>query len=114
MIIRHGREAAQNGGTGGGRRGAGRRLPEPAPLAIQPNDVHVPANGTHQFTAAGGVPPYRFIIAEGYGGTIDEGSGLYRAPGEKGKEEVAVVDSAGHTDTANVHVQDKDDVATDG
>jgi hypothetical protein len=63
------------------------------PLVITPADVDVPVNGTHRFTASGGVPPRSFSVSAGYGGTIDPVTGWYLAPAAAGEEEVTATDS---------------------
>jgi len=71
-------------------------------LAISPSSTTVPPNGTIQFTASGGVPPYTFSILSGGSGTIDPSTGLYTAPPTPGTTYVQVMDKNGATAKATL------------
>jgi hypothetical protein len=73
------------------------------PLTIVPTDVYVETNGTYTFTASGGKEDYHFYIESG-GGTIEELTGVYSAPGSSGSATVKVMDDLGNTSYATVHV----------
>lgn len=76
------------------------------PLVIVPRSVNVKMGASFQFEGEGGVPPYSFSMASGYGGYIDSVSGLYTAPSSKqGVERVQISDSRGISDTATVKVK---------
>ncbi|HTP57444.1 MAG TPA: hypothetical protein VMM82_00915, partial [Spirochaetia bacterium] len=70
-------------------------------LAISPSSTTVPPNGTIQFSATGGAPPYTFSILSGVG-TIDASTGLYTAPATPGTTIVQVMDKNGATAKATV------------
>lgn len=72
-------------------------------LAITPASKTIIKNGTIDFDASGGVPPYSFMVMSG-GGTIVAASGLYTAPGAAGTGVVRVTDSFGSTVEAAVTV----------
>jgi hypothetical protein len=63
------------------------------PLTITPTAVTLRLNAAVTFNASGGVSPYAFSIASGYG-TIDSASGVYTAPAIAGTYTVRVTDSA--------------------
>jgi len=63
------------------------------PLTITPTEVTLKLNTGVTFNASGGVSPYTFSIASGYG-TIDSGSGEYTSPMIAGTYAVRVTDSA--------------------
>jgi hypothetical protein len=63
------------------------------PLTVTPTEVTLKLNTGVNFSASGGVSPYTFSIASGYG-TIDTGSGEYTAPMIAGNYSVRVTDSA--------------------
>ena len=71
------------------------------PLAISPSSTTVSSNGTIQFSASGGVPPYTFSILSGVG-SINSSSGLYTAPATPGTTYVLVTDKQGSTAKATV------------
>ncbi|MCM2323523.1 MAG: hypothetical protein NDJ90_09705, partial [Oligoflexia bacterium] len=71
-------------------------------LSISPASKTLLVNGTHTFTASGGVAPYSYSVIEG-GGTIN-GSGLYTAPGTPGSAFVRVTDNLGNTSDASVTI----------
>ncbi len=71
------------------------------PLAISPASTTVSSNGTIQFSASGGVPPYTFSILSGVG-SINSSSGLYTAPATPGTTYVLVTDKQGSTAKATV------------
>ena len=73
------------------------------PLSIHPRSVSTAPGGSYQFTASGGVPPYRFAVVEG-DGSIDRDDGLYRSTGTIGDVLVAVTDDFGNTSSAEVEV----------
>lgn len=72
-----------------------------AKLAISPSSTTVSSNGTVQFSASGGVPPYTFSIISGVG-TINASSGLYTAPAVPGTTYILVTDNQGSTARATV------------
>lgn len=81
---------------------------EPAalPLVIVPRSVNIKMGASFQFEGEGGVPPYSFSMASGYGGYVDSQSGLYAAPSTKqGVERVQISDSRGISDAATVKVK---------
>jgi alpha-tubulin suppressor-like RCC1 family protein len=67
-----------------------------AVLAISPTSKTLAVGNSFTFTASGGVAPYSFSVASG-GGTIDDSSGFYTAPGTSGVATVRVTDSYGNT-----------------
>jgi len=69
------------------------------PLAINPAAVSVNINGTIQFIASGGTPPYTFSIpVKGSGApTINPATGLYQSGFSAGADTVTVTDSAAPT-----------------
>jgi hypothetical protein len=77
-------------GTGGGQ------------LAISPVSATVTVNATCTFTASGGTPRYKFSVVGS--GTIDEGTGVYKAPALPTHDEVQVRDAAGGLASAAVSV----------
>lgn len=77
-----------------------------APLEISPRSIQIKRGASFQFAAVGGVPPYSFSMASGYGGSVDAVSGVYVAPSSrKGVEKVRVADSRGISETATVKVK---------
>jgi hypothetical protein len=70
------------------------------PLAISPSSSTVSSNGTIQFSASGGVPPYTFSILSGVGSI--NSSGLYTAPATPGTTYILVTDKQGSTAKATV------------
>lgn len=78
----------------------------PVPLVIIPRSVNIKMGASFQFEGEGGVPPYSFSMASGYGGVVDPVSGLYVAPSTKqGVERVQISDARGISDTATVKVK---------
>jgi hypothetical protein len=71
------------------------------PLAISPISATVPVDGQFTFSASGGEPPYSFSIVSG-SGTINESSGLYKAPSTPGMDTIQVTDESGATSEAKV------------
>lgn len=74
-------------------------------FTINPAAVSVNVNGTIQFAATGGTPPYKFSITTiGSGSpTINSGSGLYKSGSTLGIDKVTVTDASAMT-TATVNV----------
>lgn len=72
------------------------------PLAISPVSATVTVDATLTFTASGGTPPYRFSVTGS--GTIDPGTGIYRAPALPSSDAVQVSDSVGGVAEARVSV----------
>jgi hypothetical protein len=73
--------------------GTGAHGPTGGPLSISPLSVTVMINATCTFTATGGTPPYRFTVSGS--GTIDEGTGVYKAPPAPSFDTIHVSDAAG-------------------
>jgi hypothetical protein len=63
------------------------------PLTITPTAVTLRLNAAVTFNASGGISPYTFSIASGYG-TIDSAGGEYTAPNIAGTYTARVTDSA--------------------
>ena len=83
--------------------GAGSGRQQGGALGISPISVTVAVSGACTFTATGGVPPYQFSVTSGTG-TIDKGTGIYRAPAAPSSTVVQVKDSAGGMAEASVMV----------
>ena len=77
--------------------------PEGKPLAISPARTVVPVNGTVNFAAEGGLPPYVFSIASG-GGLLDSATGAYTSS-SIGTATIRVTDKTGKGADATVAVQ---------
>lgn len=73
-------------------------------LTLSGASATVAPNGTDQFTATGGVPPYQYSVAFG-GGTIDPSSGIFTATGTTSTTiEIEVQDSSGNSSFLTVTV----------
>jgi hypothetical protein len=72
-------------------------------IVLTPSTINVALNGTYQFTASGGVPPYEYGIVSGTG-TIGTTSGLFTAPAAAETDEVGVADATGAYGIATVTV----------
>ena len=79
--------------------------PKGMALLIDPASTVVPAAGTVDFAADGGVPPYTFSIVPPIGGTLDTDTGVYTAPVTAGSVVIRVTDAAGRSADAKVTVQ---------
>ena len=78
--------------------GTGAHGPGGGPLAISPLSTTVVVSQTVAFTASGGTPPYRFSVTSvPASGTIDSGTGVYRAPSVPSADTIQVSDAAGAT-----------------
>lgn len=67
-----------------------------APLQLRAGATSVAPGGFIQFSASGGMPPYRYGIASTTIGSVDEASGLFRAAQNfSGNASVFVTDGAG-------------------
>ncbi|WP_373999179.1 hypothetical protein [Bdellovibrio bacteriovorus] len=73
-------------------------------LTISPNNKIVVVNGTTNFAAAGGLPPYSYTVGVGNTGTVGVTTGAYQAPAVAAMESVIVTDALGNTATATVQV----------
>ncbi|MCM2323342.1 MAG: hypothetical protein NDJ90_08785 [Oligoflexia bacterium] len=71
-------------------------------LSISPASKTLLVNGTHTFTASGGVAPYTYSVIEG-GGTVDA-LGFYTAPATAGSAFLRVTDSLGNTSDAAITI----------
>ncbi len=78
--------------------------PKGKALTINPTSTVVLANGTVDFSADGGVPPYVFSLISG-GGTLDSSTGLYTAPLTVGTATIRVTDKTGKGADATVAIQ---------
>lgn len=74
-----------------------------ATLAITPTSSSVALNGTLQYSASGGTPPYTFYRV-GSVGSINASSGLYTAGSISGTIQIEVVDSLSNTTLTSLTV----------
>jgi alpha-tubulin suppressor-like RCC1 family protein len=70
---------------------------------ILPEETQVPLNGTLQFSAFDGTPPYSFSIVSGPG-SINPSTGLFTANSVSGVVTVRVTDNSGFEDDTNINV----------
>lgn len=70
-------------------------------LAIRSMSPQIFPNDNIQLIASGGYPPYQYSILEGTG-SIDQGSGVFRAPSSDGSVVVQLTDS--HSDSVRLNL----------
>lgn len=73
-----------------------------AALSFNSKNIYVENDATYTLAAAGGVPPYTFLIASG-AGSINKDTGVFTAPSAFGVTAIHVVDSIGNFDLAMVN-----------
>lgn len=87
------------GGNGNGGGGSGGGTPEPV-LSVTPAASNVFTSETVTLVAAGGTPPYTYIVTAG-AGTVTA-AGIYTAAPTAGTATVTVTDAAGRLATATI------------
>jgi hypothetical protein len=73
-------------------------------LEIIPNALSIKTNKSYNFAAAGGVPPYKYAVLSGAGGSINAATGEYLAPNSAGNYQVEVQDADSNVTYATVSV----------
>ena len=72
-------------------------------LGITPAVIEIAVNNTVNFSAAGGIGPYSYIVLSGLG-TVNASTGVYTASSSAGAATVRVTDSLGATSDAAITV----------